>query len=214
MHCHRPRKRKRFALKAEKRNKNNGLLQETAECIRLLIQSLIWLVARNCRVHKIIDSKSNLACRKKLQSAYIYKVIDLESIIGFVNANYCTNPRCCEKGIVARKHFHTISFVRLLVWHVGKEGGSLCIVCIRKKLGYICRPPVGPENPTIIQTHTPKRKTGLRFLTSLSLATHFVGVLIAKSMFHHRLHPSLHQKPIAPRVSPVHSHLQLLHVRE
>ena len=29
------------------------------------------------------------------------------------------------------KRYHTINFVRLLIWCIGKEGGSLCVVCTK-----------------------------------------------------------------------------------
>ena len=42
-----------------------------------------------------------------------------------------------KKGTVARKHFHTVSFMRLFVWHVGKEGACELFVLAKTR---ICLP--------------------------------------------------------------------------
>ena len=51
-----------------------------------------------------------------------------------------------KKDTVARKRYHTINFVRLLVMLEKREGA--CGLFVRKKLGYVYQPPVGLENPT------------------------------------------------------------------
>ena len=80
---------------------------------------------------------------------------------------------------------HTISFVRLLVWHVERKGRSLCIVCTRRKLRYVYQPPVGPEDPTFCDklfsfcTHL-KQLLALNFSTS-SHDPHFSTFYIPES---------------------------------
>ena len=50
--------------------------------------------------------------------------------------------------------------LRASACYVGKEGGGLCIVCTKKKCGYVYQPPVGPENPSISMSD--KKKKGER----------------------------------------------------